>query len=404
MTEALRGGVYSLPAQERVVYGQPLAASLDAELQRLQARRVFVLGSASQRRAADGAWDQVLATLGSRLAGHWGAMRAHTPRDDVLAATRAARQAGADLIVAVGGGSVIDGAKAVQLCLWRDIDRPEAMDALCHGHPAAAEMARQAPPPDAVRVLSVSTTLSAAEFTATAGVTDPATRSKQSWRHRLLVPRVAVLDPAATLPTPLPLLLATGLRAVDHAVESWCSPLSHAVGEQHARLGAQLLFEALPAIARDPADLQARARAQVGMWQAILGSATGAGTGASHGIGYALGATFDVAHGHTSCVLLPAVLRFNAAVNAARQQALAEALPDDGANGQSCRTLAGTLAERVESLVRQLGLPGRLSELGIAPAQFDEIARRALAYEPVQRNPRPMTTAADVRQVLQDCA
>jgi maleylacetate reductase len=99
-----------------------------------------------------------------------------------------------------------------------------------------------------------------------------------------------------------------------------------------------------------------------------------------------------VPHGHTSCVLLPAVLRFNAAVNGARQQALAAALgrPDD------------PLADIVAGLVRTLGLPGSLAELSVGPAHWPDIAARALVYEQVQVNPRPLTSADDVMQILHD--
>jgi maleylacetate reductase len=185
-------------------------------------------------------------------------------------------------------------------------------------------------------------------------------------------------------------LLATGMRAVDHAIESYCALNVHAIGEVHSLLGLALLAQALPAIARDPGGLAPRQQAQLGMWQAILGSATGAGTGASHGIGYALGATFDVAHGHTSCVMLPAVLAYNASVNGDRQAVLAAQM------GRAGEPLSRVVAE----LVRSLGLPGSLRELGIGEERLGEIAQRALDYEPVQRNPRPIRSADDVMEIL----
>jgi len=239
-----------------------------------------------------------------------------------------------------------------------------------------------------LRMMAVSTTLSASEFTSTAGVSDAHT--KQSFHHRLFVPRVAVLDPAATMHTPLPLLLSTGMRAVDHAIESHCAPNVHAIGEAHALLGLALLARALPAIARDPDAIAPRRDAQLGMWQASLGSATGAGTGASHGIGYALGATFDVAHGHTSCVMLPAVLAWNEMVNGERQAVLAAQM---GRAGEP-------LSRVVRDLVLGLRLPSTLRELGIGEEHLAEIARRALDYEPVRRNPRPIRGADDVMEIL----
>jgi maleylacetate reductase len=127
------------------------------------------------------------------------------------------------------------------------------------------------------------------------------------------------------------------------------------------------------------------------MWQAIAAAASGVPTGASHGIGYALGATFGVAHGHTSCVMLPAVLAWNAAVNGERQKALSAAM------GQPDRAAS----DLVKALVAGLDQPVSLQAVGIRRENLPEIAARALAYQPVQLNPRPIRTAADVMEILE---
>jgi maleylacetate reductase len=127
------------------------------------------------------------------------------------------------------------------------------------------------------------------------------------------------------------------------------------------------------------------------MWQAIAPLASGVPTGASHGIGYALGSTFGVAHGHTSCVMLPAVLRWNAEANAARQQGLSAAMgaPDRPA------------WELVKKLIAGLDQPLTLRAVGIGREHLDELARRALGYHPVKMNPRTIAGAEDVRQILE---
>ena len=239
-------------------------------------------------------------------------------------------------------------------------------------------------------MLSVSTTLSAPDFTGMAGITDSATNAKQMFVHRLMVPRTAILDPGATLDTPFDLLFSTAIRSVDHAVECYCSPLATPATEALSLQGLRLLAQALPAIQADPQDLKPRLQAQFGMWQAVAALAAGVQTGASHGIGYALGAGFNVGHGHTSCVMLPAVMRWNAAVNGQRQQALAQAMgaPDRLAH------------ELVAELIAQLGQPGSLRAVGLREEQLDELAQRALAYPPVQANPRPIRGVADVREIL----
>ena len=218
-----------------------------------------------------------------------------------------------------------------------------------------------------------------------------ATSTKQSFRHRLLAPRCVILDPAATLATPDWLLFCTGIRAVDHAAETYCSPRASLATEALSLQGLRLLHRALPAIKRSPGDLTPRLEAQIGMWQAVAPLASGVPTGASHGIGYVLGSTFGVAHGHTSCVMLPAVLMWNAAVNAGLQEALSEAM---GAPGRPA-------SEVVKELIAGLDQPVTLRAVGIRREDLDEVARRALEYHPVKVNPRPVAGAADVKEILE---
>jgi maleylacetate reductase len=316
-------------------------------------------------------------------------VRAHSPREDVIAAAAAARAHGADLLVGVGGGSAIDAAKAVQVCLWLGLGTPEAMDPYRANAPAGVARPITAPA-DAIRMLAVSTTLSAPEFTAMAGITDSATRTKQMFAHRLMVPRTAILDPAATLHTPADLLYATAIRSVDHAVECWCSPMATPATEALSLQGLKLLARALPQMQANPEDLKPRLAAQFGMWQAVAALAAGVQTGASHGIGYALGAGFNVAHGHTSCVMLPAVLRWNAAANAERQRALSDAMGEPGKPA----------ADLIAALVRQLGQPGTLRDVGLREDQLDVLAKAAMVFPPVLANPRPIRNEHDVREIL----
>ena len=144
------------------------------------------------------------------------------------------------------------------------------------------------------------------------------------------------------------------------------------------------------AVAADPGLLAMIAVAVVGLGFLVAEGAV-LSTQRVHGIGYALGATFGVAHGHTSCVMLPAVLKWNAAVNAERQRALSAAM---GASGRPAWEL-------VKELIAGLDQPVTLRAVGIRRENFDEIARRALEYHPVKANPRPVRTADDVKEILE---
>ncbi|MFZ9407223.1 MAG: iron-containing alcohol dehydrogenase [Burkholderiaceae bacterium] len=382
-------GAFQVQAQEQIVFGKPAEVAVLELARQRGAKRVFLTSGRTLGSLQNGPLQKIAAALGELHCGSFAAITAHSPREDVIAGAQAARAAGADLLVAVGGGSVIDATKAMLGALWMNMDSPAAMEPYRTGVPADQARRIEAPA-QPLRMIAVSTTLSASEFTPIAGVTDSATHTKQSFTHRLFAPVAVVLDPRATLDTPLDLLFNTGIRAVDHAAESFCSPFANPATEALALQGLKLLYRGLPAMQADPTDLNARMTAQFGMWQAIAGFAGGARMGASHGIGYALGATFGIAHGHTSCIMLPAVLQYNAAQNAARQRELSIAM---GQPEVPAHRLIG-------DLIRGLKQPSRLADVKIGAEHFEDIARRALVYPNLRDNPTPLTTPEQVIEVL----
>jgi maleylacetate reductase len=377
----IKPGRVVFSGMEEVIFGEPAAAAVAGIAARLAAQRVFIMASRSLDQAGDTVGG-IRAALGQRLAGQYQGMPAHSPRAAVLDATRQARAAGADLIVTVGGGSLTDAAKAVRLCLANAVDSIEAMDALRPGGPAP-----QAP---AVRQVSVPTTLSAGEFSAIAGVTDERTKVKELFRHPGLIPSAVVLDPAMTLATPEWLFLSTGIRAVDHCVEGICAAEAHPFADAQALRGLALLAAGLARVKAAPGDMAARLECQIGAWLSMAPLATGVPMGASHGIGYVLGAAFDIPHGHTSCIMLPAVMRWNLPANAARQALVAAAMgaPDRPA------------AEQLHALIAGLGMPRSLSAVGIGRDAFGRIAEAAMATPWVPRNPRRIAGPAEVLEIL----
>ena len=385
----MKSGVFNIQAQERVVFGTPAPQAVVKEAEHYGAQRIFVTTTRSLTGLDDGPLQKVEAALGHRYAGTFSTIASHSPREDVIAAANAARDAGADMLVAVGGGSVVDATKVVQLCLWHKLMTPDALEPFAAGFernkPASFEVPREP-----IRMIAVPTTLSAADFTARAGITNTQTRTKMAFNHRMLVPRSVVLDPEVTLETPEWLLFSTGVRALDHAVESYMCPLANPASESLSLKGLALLVQGLSGIKADANDLDARMTAQFGMWHAIWPSTSGIYHGASHGIGYALGAGFGVPHGHTSCVMLPAVMQWNAETLSERYQALASAIgkPDTPA------------WQSVRALIRDLGMPCTLRDVGIERNDLETLASRALDYQPVVLNPRPIVTPSDVMEIL----
>ena len=371
-------------AMDEVVFGRPASEAIVEQMNRLGSKRAFLMVSGTLNRETD-VIENIRRTLGPRGVGTFDAMPPHTPRTAVIAATEQARAADADLIVTVGGGSITDGAKAVQLCLANNIRSPDDIDRIRAGRGPSPQLN-----PPAVRQISAPTTIAGGEFSATAGVTNEKTKVKEALRHPLLMPRATILDPWLGAHTPEWLWLSTGIRAVDHCVEGICSREAHPYGDAQALRGLAMLAQALPRVKADAGDLDARMDCQIGTWLSTGPLASGVPMGASHGIGYVLGAEFGVPHGHTSCVMLPSVMRWNKSANAERQALVAAAMghPNEDAG------------DVLDDFIRGLGMPRSLREVKVGPEHFDRIAQQAMATPWVPRNPRKIEGPAQVREIL----
>jgi len=378
---------------EEIIYGQPADKAVGDIAARFGAERIFVMASGTLNRTTDEV-GKLCQALGPRCAGVFDKMPPHTPREGVISAAEQAREAGADLIVTLGGGSITDGAKGVQLCLANNLRTTEDLDAL---RPVPGADGVAAPPPlnpPTVRQISVPTTLSGGEYTPVTGITDERTKTKELCKHPAIVPQATILDPAVTIHTPEWLWLSTGVRAIDHCVEGMCSNSSNPFGDAEAAMALTLLSKGLRQVKDDPADLQARLDCQLGGCLSSGPFGVGVPMGASHGIGYVLGSAFDVPHGHTSCIMLPAVSRWNRQANADRQETVATAMGRPGED----------VGDILEELITELGMPGKLSDVGIGPDKFDQIAEASMAVPWIPHNPRAITNPAQIREILEMAA
>lgn len=382
----LAAGTLVRHPQARIHYGRPAAEAVAAEVATCGASRVLVTTSRSVAAIPDGPAAAVAAALGTAHVGTFADIAAHSPGESVVAGAAMAREGGADLIVAVGGGSVIDASKAMLVALWEDARTVDDLFAagLRYGRGSAV------PPASAVRVTAVPNTFSAAEFTPNAGISNLQRKAKVAFSNPHLVPLAVVLDPAVTLPTPLPILLATGIKAVDHAVEAFQSPGANPLCDLYALGALRELSAALPAIKADPAALEPRQLAQFGMYHAILAATSGPGTGPCHAIGYALGAGRGIPHGETSALMLPAVMRWVEGAIGPRAGLLAAAFGDP----------ARPAWEQLKALIEDLGLPARLADRGFTEADIDPLAEAAAAYAKISNTPRPIDGPKDIAEIL----
>ena len=286
----MQQGIFNILPMDRVVYGTPAAEAVAAEVARLGAQNVFLIVSETLATKTDEI-DRVRAALGNRVAGVFHGIAQHVPRPAVIAAAAAARAASADLICTIGGGSVTDAGKGVQICLAHDITEPEQLDAL-HVRPqpdGSLQNPLLAKGGPTIRQIAVPTTLSGGEFNSTGGMTDLATQRKHAYSHPLIVPRAVILDAALTRHTPEWLFLSTGVRAFDHTVEALCSKAPTGYTDGTALHAMTLLMQGLAASKADPDDIEARLTALQGVWLSVAAVQAGIPMGASHAIGRALG-------------------------------------------------------------------------------------------------------------------
>ncbi|WP_341952979.1 iron-containing alcohol dehydrogenase [Salinibacterium sp. TMP30] len=376
---------FDFPNLKRVVYGQEALGELGAEVRRLHGTRVLLITSRST--AANSELTRLVrSSLGSLLVAEFRDAAAHVPLATVRVATAMAREAGADLVVSLGGGSPIDCGKAVALCApsTESVEVTLARTVVDTGVTAVGDI-EHAPLPQ----VTISTTLSAAEFTPTFTVTSEIARAKIMYHDPRVTPSTVILDPFAAKGTPSWLWAASGVRAIDHCVEWYLSAARTPFTDALAISALQMLWRALPTAVNDPDDLDARQECQLAAWMSVYGSSNVLG-GLSHAIGHQLGSNTGMPHGYTSCVILPHVIEFNAHAVGDRVAALAGAvgLPDDD------------LANGLRRLLDGLGMPSTISQATDSVPDLSAIAEATMMEVAIVNNPREVTIE-DVQRILE---
>lgn len=329
-----------------------VAERLGRELDRVGARRVLLVTTRSVAEDAH-LGPRVEALVGDRLAARFAAVPQHTPVRAIVEATEAARTARVDALVSMGGGSAIDAAKAVafSLATGLDLSAPDA--------PARARALRI---DRALPHVAIPTTLSVAELSASAGFSAEGTREKVGVGAPPLMASAVLYDAALAVRTPLALWLSTGIRAVDHAVETLLTPGEHPLPDAAAVEGLRRLAAGLRACRRDPGDPRPRTECQLGAWFSYLLPGPAA-SGLGHTLGKRLGSRHGIPHGVTSCLLLPHVVRMLAPRHPPAAARIADALGGTDA------------ADALAALIADLDLPRHLAAWKLSDADLAEAVR-----------------------------
>ena len=384
-----RSGAHNFPAIDRVIYGKAASEAVSEEAERLKAKRVFLIVSRTLNTKTEEI-EKIRRTLGDKHAATFDGIAQHTTRKQTAEVAMHAKEARADLVVAVGGGSAVDLAKIVIMAMEHDIRDEAGFDPFPMG-PGVSYSPFRSP---TVRQIAVPSTLNGGEYNAAALVTDERQKLKQIFFHPQMMPVSIILDPALTLHTPTKLWMGSGTRSMDHGIEALCSPAGTPLADEVVLAGIRTLREGMLRTLQQADDLEARRLSQYGSWLASFGLQARVPMGASHGIGHVLGGTFDVPHYYCTPVIMPSLLRYNKPFTKDAQERLATAL---GAPGVEA-------ADAFAEFTKKLGLPGRLADVEIGEDKFDQISKIAINHRFVQANPRPFKNEADIIDLLRMAA
>jgi maleylacetate reductase len=338
-------------APGRVVLGAGTAADLPREIKRLGGTRVLVIATPGRADQADSA----TACLGAARVGLHAKAQLYVPVETVVEGCDEARRLNADCLVTVGGGSAIGLGKGVALELG-------------------------------VPLLCVVTTYSGSEMTDACGMLDGGRKvMHQSPNMR---PRTVIYDPELTLGLPPSISGPSGMNAMAHCVSAICSINPTPMKTLIALEGIRAMSDALPRIAKDPSDIDARGDALYGAWNCGIAAGLGA-RGIHHKFAHVVGGSFGLGHAETHTIMLPYSAGYNASTVPDAMTTIAKAL------GRSDNDAPGALFD----LARSVGAPASLKEIGMPESGLDKAAAEMMENQYANAAPYDQTR---IRAVLDD--
>lgn len=355
---------------QRIVFGLDALDRVSDVVKEAGGRRVMLVTTAGRRESEAG--ERLVGALGRRVVAVFDGVRPHVPTTVVQSAVSQAQAEGIDTVVSLGGGSCADTAKAV--CFFAEQTA---------GVPGASYLDRPA-----IAHVAVPTTYSGAELTPFFGMTDEAAQRKSGAGGPTIAPVAAIYDPVVTLDTPTRISAETGMNALAHGIEAAYSPVRTPESEAIALAAIRRVAAALPSVVDDPTDLAARVAMMEG---AVLAGRClqNASMGVHHGLAQLIGGRTGISHGLANAIILAHALRFTAV-----------AVPDEAERIGAVLGDPGDPAGAVDRLRERLGLPGRLSEVGVGLEAIDAVVRMSLEDGSVRTNPRPVSED-DARGILE---
>jgi alcohol dehydrogenase len=372
-------------APTRIVFGAGTSDDALMELTALGCRTALIVTDAFLREKTD-IVTRIQKALGAACAGVFSDVPPDSGVHVINAAAEMGRACGADAVISIGGGSVMDTAKGIAILLKEG-------GSLLDYQGFQVLTRRQTP-----HIAIPTTAGTGSEVTYVAVVKDHQKKQKLLFGDYHIIPDTAILDPALTVDLPPRLTAATGLDAFSHGLEALSSAQREPIADALGLHAIRLIKEFLPRALKNGADLAARGQMLIA---ASLGGAafSNAQVGLIHAIAHVVGARHGVHHGMANAILMPHVMRFNNSVVADRFRLAAEAMGAD-VRGMSDEAAGLCAAAAIEAFVRETDLPTRLRDVGVPQEDLAACAEAALSDGSIVYNARPVTDPAEVLAVL----
>ena len=379
------------PLHQDIICAESAIDALPATVDALGASRAMITCGPTILRACN-VVPRVQEALGSRYVGTYSGVLPHSPVQTVEEGAAMAKETQPDVFISVGGGSTHDTTKAIATLLAEGGD---IRDYAVIFEPPDKIIVPPTPSPK-LPILSVPTTMGCAEFSrGGGGITDHEQGRKLSIAGDGVTHRTVIIDGQALATTPLRILVSTAIGQLRIAIETVYSTGRNPIGDGMALHAIRLLFENLPKCHEGDIDTLLTTKTACAMASLASFGGLGLNTATCHHVG----GLYDVPHGEANAILLPHTMRYNLDACADRQRLIAEAI--GVANSTMTDEEAGlAAADAVDGLCRDLQLPRTLREVGVPEDGLEYIATATLQDRSLSTNPKPITDAGPIMEVL----
>ncbi|KOA20088.1 1,3-propanediol dehydrogenase [Clostridium homopropionicum DSM 5847] len=373
--------IFVFKAPNKIIYGLGSIKNVGEETAKYGKKALIVTGRSSTKKS--GALDKVLNSLKENKVETivFDQVESDPSVDTVEAGTKVAKEQAIDVIIALGGGSPLDAAKAISIMLTN----PGKL----------IDYENKAPEIEGIPVIAVPTTAgTGSEVTRFSVITDTKRKIKMLLAGDTLIPKVAILDAELTITMPKDVTAATGMDALTHAIEAYISKVSQPASNLYALSAIKIISSNIIKAVNNGDNLEARENMLFGQMQAGL-AFSNASVALVHAMSRPLGAFFKIPHGMANAILLPKVMEYNRASVPEKFKDIAEAMGENTSN-LSLREASKLAVKAIKNIYDETGLPKTLGEVGVTEDSIETLAKDAFKSGSTLLNP----TKASIHDII----